>query len=63
MIKRCYDSQTYQKMGHPDLGSVMFMKCQGIKRWGSVVLVHFTGEKSRHKGKIMLGIDPFKPKK
>ena len=59
MIKRCYDSATYQKIGHPDLTNVMYMKVGGVKRWGKVVLVSYIG----HKGKIQLGIEPFKKKK
>ena len=61
MAKRYFDSETYQKLGQPDLGSKMYFMRSGKKVWGSVVSVRFTGEKSKHKGKIELGIAPFKP--
>lgn len=56
MIKRLFDTDTYRKMGCPDLNSIIFMKKSGKKRYGKVVLLSFTG----HKGKIQIGIDPFK---
>lgn len=61
MAKRYFDSETYNKLGQPDLGSKMYFIKNGKKVWGKVVSVHFTGEKSKHKGKIELGIAPFKP--
>ena len=61
MAKRYFDSETYQKLGQPDLGSKMYFMRSGKKVWGSVVSVRFTGEKSKHKGEIELGIAPFKP--
>lgn len=61
MAKRYFDSETYNKLGQPDLGSKMYFIRNGKKVWGVVVSVHFTGEKSKHKGKIELGIAPFKP--
>jgi hypothetical protein len=61
MAKRYFDSETYNKLGQPDLGSKMYIIQNGKKVWGKVVSVHFTGEKSKHKGKIELGIAPFKP--
>jgi len=58
--KRYFDSETYNKLGQPDLGAKMYFIRNGKKVWGTVSLVHFTGEKSKHKGKIELGISPFK---
>jgi hypothetical protein len=60
MLKRHFDSETYRKMGSPDLGCVIYFMRAGKKIWGSVSLLHFTGEKSKHKGKIELGLVPFK---
>ena len=60
MAKRYFDSETYNKLGQPDLGAKMYFIRNGKKVWGTVSLVHFTGEKSKHKGKIELGISPFK---
>lgn len=56
MIKRLFDSKTYYKMGSPDLNSIIYFKKDGKKRYGKIVLLSFTG----HKGKIQLGIEPFK---
>lgn len=63
MIKRYYDSETYRKIGSPDLGSIIFVIKSGKRIYGKVGLIHFTGEKSKHKGKIQLGVIPFENKK
>jgi hypothetical protein len=60
MAKRYFDSETYNKLGQPDLGSRMYIMQNGNKVWGRVVSVNFTGDKSKHKGKIELKIAPFK---
>ena len=60
MAKRYFDSETYNKLGQPDLGAKMFFIRNSKKVWGKVVSLRFTGEKSKHKGKIELGISPFK---
>lgn len=59
MLKRLFDDETYRKIGCPDLGSIIYFKSQGKKRWGKVVLVNYYGKKD----KIQLGIEPFKRKK
>lgn len=61
MAKRYFDSEAYNKLGQPDLGAKMYFMQNRKKIWGQVVSVRFTGEKSKHKGKIELGIAPFKP--
>jgi hypothetical protein len=64
MIKRKFDSETYAKMGHPDLGSKIYMKANGKRRWGGVVtMLSFTGFKGASKGLILIGIEPFVKKR
>lgn len=58
MIKRLFDADTYKKIGSPDLNSIIFFKKEGKKRYGKVVLVNYYG----FKGKIQIGIEPFKHK-
>jgi len=60
MLKRYFDSETYAKMGHPDLGQKIYFMRAGKKVWGRVALLHFTSDKGKHKGKIELGLEPFK---
>lgn len=56
---RTYDSETWVKIGQPDLGSKMFMKKKnGEKVWGSVSSIDYS-----YKGKVRIGIDPFKKSK
>ena len=59
MIKRYFDSETYKKLGQPDLGSKMYFIRNRKKIWGIVVSIRFTGDKSKHKGKIEIKIAPF----
>lgn len=59
MIKRYFDSETYRKIGSPDLGSKMFLPRGGKRIYGKVSLLKFTSEKGKHNGKILLGIVPF----
>ena len=60
MIKSKYPSEVYAKMGHPDLGSKMYMTRAGKKVWGSVSLLSFCGFKGARNGLVLLGIEPFK---
>lgn len=60
MIKRTFDSPTYAKLGHPDLGHKMYFIVSGKKVWGTVTLLSFCGFKGARKGMILLGIEPFK---
>ena len=55
-MKRYFTSEQYGKIGKPDLGVRIRLKIKGEYKNVLVVSVHFTGEKSRHKGKIELGI-------
>ena len=59
MIKRTFDSNTYVKLGHPDLGHKMYFNVSGKKRWGTVALLSFCGFKGASKGRVLLGIQPF----
>lgn len=61
-MKRYFTEETYKKMGRPDLGSIIFFVKEGKKVYGKVSGLHFTGEKSKHKGKIELKLHPFKSK-
>ena len=56
MLKRLFDSDTYRKLGCPDLNSVMYFTQKGKKVYGKIISVSFHG----HKGKIQLGLEPFK---
>ena len=56
MTKRYFDSETYRKIGSPDLGCKMYIIRAGKKIYGTVQSLHFTGIKSRHKGKIEIGL-------
>jgi len=57
MAVRIFDSETWSKIGQPDLGSKMFYinKSTNKKVWGSVTEVNFG-----HKKGIKLKIKPFK---
>lgn len=59
MTKRYYDSETYRKIGSPDLGCKMYIVRAGKKIYGTVQSLNFTGVKSRHKGKIEIGLKLF----
>lgn len=59
MIKRKFTSEVYAKMGHPDLGSIIYMMRAGKKVWGTVSLVSFTGFKGAKNGLVLLGLEPF----
>ena len=60
MIKRKFDSETYHKMGCPDLGCKIYMMKAGKKIWGTVTLLSFREFKNAKKGLILIGIEPFK---
>jgi len=60
MLKRKFDSETYSKMGHPDLGSKIYFMRAGKKVWGKVSLLSFSGFKGAKNGLILLGLEPFK---
>lgn len=60
MLKRYYDSETYNKMGRPDLGTKCYFMKGGKKIYGIIVLINFTSEKGKHNGKILLGLQPYK---
>lgn len=60
MIKRKFTSEVYAKMGHPDLGSKMYMMKSGKKIWGTVSLLSFCGFKGAKNGLVLLGLEPFK---
>jgi len=55
MAVRIFDSETWRKIGQPDLGSKMFYIKNGKKVWGSVTEVQFG-----HKKGVKLKIKPFK---
>jgi len=57
MAVRIFDSETWRKIGQPDLGSKMFYinKSTGKRVWGKVESVQFG-----HKKGIKLKIKPFK---
>lgn len=56
MIKRLFDSETYQKIGCPDLTHKIYFNRDGKKIWGKVVSLKHTG----FSGKIQIGIQPLK---
>ncbi len=60
MLKRKFDSETYAKMGQPDLGSKIYFMKAGKKIWGTVSLLSFVGFKGAKNGLILLGLEPFK---
>lgn len=62
MIKRKFDSATYQKLGCPDIGKIMFFKKADKKVWGKIVLLSFIGFKGSRNGFVLLGLEPFKNK-
>lgn len=39
MLKRKFDSETYAKMGHPNLGNKIYFMKNGKKIWGTVSLL------------------------
>lgn len=51
-----FTEETYEKMGRPDLGSIIYFVKEGKKVYGKVSGLRFTGEKSKHKGKIRIKI-------
>lgn len=59
MLKRKIPNSLYKKLGHPDLGSVMYFTKNGKKIWGTVELVEFIGFKGS-KDHVLIGIEPFK---
>ena len=59
MIKRKFDSETYRKMGCPDLGQKMYFMKYGKKVWGTVTLLSFVGFKGAKNGLVLLGLEPF----
>lgn len=61
-MKKYFDSEIYNKIGSPDLGCKMYFKKNGVKIFGKVSSIHFTGLKSKHKGKIEIGLAPFNKK-
>lgn len=56
MLKQLFDTETYRKMGSPDLDSTIFIKRGTKKVYGRVALIDFYA----HKNKIEIGIEPFK---
>ena len=60
MIKRTFDSETYAKMKFPDLGDKIYFMNNNKKIWGTVSLLSFCGFKGAKKGKVLLGLEPFK---
>lgn len=58
--KEKFDSETYNKMGHPDLGCKMYMMKAGKKVWGTVSLLSFCGFRGAKKGLVLLGLEPYK---
>jgi hypothetical protein len=60
MIKRKFDSETYIKMGKPDIGSTVYFMKSGEKVWGKISLISFYGFKGAKDGLILLGLTPFK---
>jgi len=63
MIKRKFDTNTYKKLGQPDLGSNMYFIKSGKKVWGKVCLLSFSGFKGAKNGLILLGLEPLKKQK
>ena len=60
MVKRYLKPETYAMIGRPDIGNKAYILKNGkTKIWGIVTLLHFTGEHSKHKGKVEIGIEPF----
>jgi len=53
-------TEKYQKMGHPDLGNIIYFVKNGKKVYGKVSLLSFCGFKGAKNGLVLLGIDPFK---
>ena len=58
-MKRTISKETYSKMNKPDLGSKIYLLKNGKKVFGIVSYIEFTGDKSKHKGGIRIGIIPF----
>ncbi len=57
MAKRIFDSETWRKIGQPDLGSKMYFIENGKKVWGEVISVNYG-----HKKGIELKIKRFNQK-
>ncbi len=55
MPKKIFDTETWKKLGHPDLGSKMYFVEKGKKIWGEVVSIHYG-----HKKGVELKIKRFK---
>ena len=60
MLKRKFNSETYAKMGYPDLGNKIYFIQSGKKVWGTVSLLSFRGFKGASDGLILIGLEPFK---
>lgn len=63
MIKRKFDTETYIKMGSPDLGDKIYVIQSGKKIWGIVSLLSFQGFKGARNGLVLIGLEPFINKK
>ncbi len=62
MLKRYFKSETYRKMGSPDLETKIYFMKNNKKIYGKIALIQFTSEKSKHNGDILIGLEPFKNK-
>lgn len=60
MLKRYFNSETYRKMGSPDLRDKCYFMRAGKKVHGTIGLIQFTSDKGKHKGDILLGLVPYK---
>lgn len=63
MLKRQIKSETYLKMGCPDLGDKIYLIQGGKKVYGKVGLLSFTGFKGSKDGDVLIGLSPFKKSK
>ena len=55
MARRVFDSETWIKIGQPDLNSKLFFKDKnGNKIWGVVTMINYS-----HKKGVELNIQPF----
>lgn len=55
MARRIFSSETWRKLGQPDVGSKMYYFRDGKKVWGEVVMSNFG-----HKKGVELKIKPLK---
>jgi hypothetical protein len=60
MVRKKVNEKVYAAMGHPDLGSRIFLLKDGKRIFGKVCLLSFIGFKGAKNGKILIGIEPFK---